>query len=270
MDCPFQYEMTGIARTLRPIGEDDMKRFLSVILVTVSCFMITTCGNPTGSREKDVSTAVSQSMQEESGEQRAQESSEESAIIPESDSETDGIRDDEGNFLEMMETVPEQSDADTITAINSEQFQMAGNDALGYVQLPADWVRFLDIEGGTDLQYSNPAGTAILTLNIFSLDGLTEEQRSQITLDQMAQMLAYSLEQDDVSELVGDKTTFAGYEAVRIFGYFISEDHDLPSMIVCWLFDDQDGITHFVSMESAIEDFQKMYTQVESTYSIGS
>lgn len=238
--------------------------------MTSSCLMIAACGRQTVSQETGAPTAASQMMQEESGEQEEQASSEETAEMIESNSEAESFQDEEGDILGIMESALTQSGTDAITDIDSEQVQMVGNDELGYVKIPADWVRFFDIEGGTDLQYSNPAGTAILTLNIFSLDGLTEEQRGQITLDHMAQMLTYSLEQDDVSELVGDKTTFAGYEAIRIFGFFISEDHDLPSMIVCWLFEDQDGVTHFVSMESAIEDFKNMYTQIESTYSFGS
>ena len=45
---------------------------------------------------------------------------------------------------------------------NEGSSQTIGTDEFGYVTIPDTWVRFRDLDGGTDLQYSDPQGNSSL------------------------------------------------------------------------------------------------------------
>lgn len=172
-----------------------------------------------------------------------------------------------GNEAAVPETPPAGIE-DTAGNLSGMETQTIGNDELGYVTLPGDWLEFRDLNGAADLQYSNPAGTSIVSLNIFDLSSLTEEQRAEFTAQDAADNVWYNLEQSEVEDINGATVTLGGYQAFEIYGQFLSEDHDLPSAIVCWIFEDGAGVFHYVSAEGAIEDFADVFSYVEESYTL--
>lgn len=147
-----------------------------------------------------------------------------------------------------------------------EQMQQVGTAEFGYVTVPGDWGPFLDLDGGDDFQYADPEGRCIITLNVFSDEGLTEEQKAQVTAELAAQSLWYNLEQNGVEEIQGARVTLNGIEAFQVYGLFVSEDYGEASMIVCWTFMDEDGVIHYVSAEAPAELALETVAYVESSY----
>jgi len=151
---------------------------------------------------------------------------------------------------------------------NAAGMQVIGTAEAGYVMVPDDWLEFQDASGNVSLQYANPAGTSIITLNVFDLSGLTEEQRLSFTVEDAANNVWYNLEQNGVTDIKGATVSMAGYDAHEVYGYFMSEDHDLPSAIVCWIFADRTGILHYVSAEAAVEDLMAVSAYIEENYTL--
>lgn len=161
----------------------------------------------------------------------------------------------------------EVSESQTEETENVEM-QTVGTGEFGYVTVPDTWMKFTDLDGGTDFQYSNPQGTSIITLNTFSFDDLTEEQKSQVDLESAAQSVWYNLENNQVSGIEGARVTLGPYDALQIYGYFTSEDYGLESGIVCWVFESSDGVFHYVAAEAALDDLMDVVSYVEDSYTL--
>lgn len=153
---------------------------------------------------------------------------------------------------------------------NLEGLQTVGTEEFGYVSIPDDWLRFYDLDGGTDFQYSDPTHACIITLNVFSDEGLTEEQKAQLTDELAAQSLWYNLEQNGVQDIQGAHVTLNGIPALQVYGVFTSEDYDQTSIIVCWTFQSEDGVLHYVAAEAPVEQSLEVVGYVENSYILDS
>lgn len=151
---------------------------------------------------------------------------------------------------------------------STEVTQTIGNEAMGYVTIPSTWIKFVDVDGGTDLQYSNAGGTDIITLNIFDDAGLTEEQKAKLDAESAASSVWYNLEQNDVTDITGARVTLGGFEAFQCYGMFISEDFGIESMIVCWIFEDESGVLHYISAEGPMMSVMEVVSYVENSFTM--
>ena len=164
-------------------------------------------------------------------------------------------------------TVSDPADGgSSVSESETAGMQVIGTAESGYIMVPGDWLEFEDSSGVAGLQYANPAGTSIITLDVFDLSDLTEEQSASFTVEDAANNVWYNLEQSGVGEIRGATVSLAGYDAHEVYGYFMSEDHDLPSAIVCWIFQDRAGTLHYVSAEAAVEDLPVVSGYIEETY----
>lgn len=211
-----------------------MKKVTAMILIAAMCFSLASCKS---------SDTLSKSVEEMSAEEIEE-------IIKKDIAE--------------RETAEENTAKD---AENSSDMQVIGSGEFGYVSVPDNWVEFRELDGGTDFQYSNSSGTSIITLNVFSDEGLTEEQKDQLDADAVASSVWYNLENNEVTDLVGAKVTLNGYDATQVYGYFVNEDHGLPSVIVCWIVEDEQGAFHYISAEGTLDDIVDVVSYVESSYS---
>ncbi|WP_349947095.1 hypothetical protein ABFV83_01185 [Lacrimispora sp. BS-2] len=152
--------------------------------------------------------------------------------------------------------------------LNEGSSQTIGTDEFGYVTIPATWVRFQDLDGGTDLQYSDSLGNSIITLNVFNDEGLSEEDKAKMTAETAANSVWYNLEQNEVQKIAGAQVTLGKYDAFQIYGSFISEDHSLPSIIVCWIFEDENNVLHYISAEAPVENSAEILSYIEDSYTL--
>ncbi len=172
-----------------------------------------------------------------------------------------------GGELSESDRDTDQSD-ESSTGENETDMQIVGNEELGYVAVPGDWVKFLDLDGGTDLQYSNTAGTSIITLNVFDTEGMPEEEKNELDVDAVATYIWYNMAMDSVTDIAAARVTVNDYEAVQIYGRFNNPDHELPSIIVCWIVEDEQGVFHYVSAEGTIDNAMGVVSYVENSYSL--
>ena len=171
-----------------------------------------------------------------------------------------------GNLADSVQKAEEASGS--LSVLNKNSSQTIGTDEFGYVTIPDTWVRFQDLAGGTDLQYSDPQGKSIITLNVIGHGELTEEQKAQLTAEAAANSVWYNLELNDVQEITGAQVKLGKYDSFQICGSFISEDYSLPSMIVCWIIKDGNNVLHYISAEAPIENAEEVVSYVEDSYTL--
>ncbi len=144
---------------------------------------------------------------------------------------------------------------------DSMDMKFVGEDYYGWVEVPSDWVNFRDINPEvTALQFSNPEGTSILTLDVI-LDS------SGLTTEQMASNIWDGLEGDGVDDVVGAEVLLGGYDAYQLYGSYI-DSHSEPAIIVVWLFPDSIGVNHYVAIEGQVDDIMDCVNYVESTFKL--
>ena len=98
--------------------------------------------------------------------------------------------------------------------------QTIGNSEMGYLDIPADFLKFEDVVANTDLQYSDKTATTIFTLNT-----LGDEDPADLDLEAGAQSLAQQLQSQGAQGLTGAKVKVAGkYDAYQVYGYWPEDD----------------------------------------------
>lgn len=134
-----------------------------------------------------------------------------------------------------------------------------GNKALGFAEVPSNWVSFKDVDVSSDkrlTQYSDPLGRTILSLSAF--DSMTAEQ--------LAQFSASRMKADSTAKVEGAAVTLGELQAYQV--YSINSGGQLW---VIWTFDGSDNLAHYISLEGFADDsepgFMTVFDGVQSTYS---
>lgn len=141
------------------------------------------------------------------------------------DFETD--RDYDKNFEETPE-VPENEKPESTPEITLEEpeqdTQLIGNDIVGTMEIPSNFIPFQDISGGDDLQYSDPGGYLIFTMNI--IEGADRET--------MKENLMMGLTSEGALGVTGANVYVNYYPAQQVYGYY----PDVEKYLVIWLIED--------------------------------
>ena len=125
-----------------------------------------------------------------------------------------------GEVEEEEEEVPEE--------------QRVGSSSYGYITIPGDWVAYQDANSNSSLQYTD--GTYIITLKAV--------QSSQSSALSYATAVKRNFENDGV-DTTGATVSLGKYKAYQVYGYYTS----VQKWHVCWIFEAEDGKTHFISVE---------------------
>ncbi len=138
-------------------------------------------------------------------------------------SESSSSLEEDSSITENTSSAETSSYESTSSLIeNTSDTKTIGNSQMGYIDIPADFVIFEDVEENTDLQYSDKTGGTIFTLNIVGDGSMSVDE---IDLDQSAQLLAKFLTDKGAENLTGAKVKVAGkYDALQIYGYWSAED----------------------------------------------
>lgn len=108
------------------------------------------------------------------------------------------------------------------------QTKRIGQEGFGYVDVPQNWRRFFDRQGGDDYQYSDPEGNGIITMNIFDLSGLSEEEAAQIGAEEAAQSVWQNIEDAGGKDIQGAQVKLRGYDAYQVYAVYDDGDYFLP------------------------------------------
>lgn len=112
--------------------------------------------------------------------------------------------------------------------------QRVGSSSYGYITIPGDWVAYQDANSNSSLQYTD--GTYIITLKAV--------QSSQSSALSYATAVKRNFENDGV-DTTGATVSLGKYKAYQVYGYYTS----VQKWHVCWIFEAEDGKTHFISVE---------------------
>lgn len=162
-------------------------------------------------------------------------------------------------------SVPQNPDQGILSDEDGVYF---GDETYGYVKVPTDWVNFQDLDGVPGVQFSNPIGSSIITLDIFDLSQLPQEMLSTVTSEELAKNVWYNLENSEVTNIVGASVQLMGLDAYQVYGDYVSEDYGWDSVIVCWIFKTEDGVFRYVAAEGGVDDIVNVVTYVESSYTL--
>lgn len=220
-----------------------MKKQLAVALLLLLCMFTTGCGKQT------------------TGNQTTGSDDREATTLTDLESMMDSEMKDNEQLLEDP-IVAETEETQT------EEMQTVGTETFGYISIPSTWVKFKDLDGGTDFQYSNIDGTAIVTMNLFDDAGLSEDQKADLDAKTAASSVWMNLEANGVTDIEGASVMLGNYEAYQVYGAFSSEDQGLASFIVCWIFEDENGNFHYISAEAPMESVMDVVSYVEKSYTL--
>lgn len=112
--------------------------------------------------------------------------------------------------------------------------QRVGSSSYGYITIPGDWVAYQDASSNSSLQYTD--GSYIVTLK--------SVESSQSSALSYATAVKRSFEGDGV-DTTGATVSLGKYKAYQVYGYYTS----VQKWHVCWIFEAEDGKTHFISVE---------------------
>ena len=116
-------------------------------------------------------------------------------------------------------------------------YKYVGSEEFGYIKVPNNWVKFVDVESNDTIQYSY-ANTWITTIYA---------TKSDMSLSNYANTV-YSNFKDDGANFVTlrkEKITEKNYNAYKITCYY--EDDNV--YVRCWTFEDENGIKHYIAIE---------------------
>ena len=153
----------------------------------------------------------------------------------------------------------------TVSEGNKEETQIIGSNEYGFVKVPKSWVRFHEVEGGNDIQYSDGTDINIVTLNTFKAEqfNISEEEYAKLDVVTVSSSILTSKEQSsDFSKVWGSKSTIGGYEA-----YVVNAIAKSGKYLVTWVFRSNDGKIRYVSLEGDGETLKTILPMVESSWS---
>ena len=136
---------------------------------------------------------------------------------------------------------------------NSEESQVIGSDEYGFVKVPKSWIKFNEVQGGNDIQYSDGTDVNIVTLNTFKAeqfgisDGIFTSKESN----------------PEFTKVWGSKSTIGGYEA-----YVVNAISKSGKYIITWIFKSSDGKFRYVALEGTPETLKNLLPMIEESWTI--
>ena len=160
---------------------------------------------------------------------------------------------------DMMEAIKEDfaKKSDTpIDEVNTTKLKRVGSKQMGYISILPEWHKFKDLdESVKDLQYSDPAATTIVSMNIFDKTGLTKEEARKFGAEDAARHVWTNLENHGATEVAGNTIKFQHYDAFQLYATYTG-----GAQLVAWLFEAEDKEIHYIAVESPTDEKFKLLT----------
>ncbi len=190
---------------------------------------------------------------------------EEEVVLTDEDvKETDLLDDAEDEKESDAEDADDATDTDSDDDTD-DQTQHVGADGIGFVDVPASWVEFKDVDGNSSIQWCDGTPYTIISLDTFNVDSVPEEERADFDAEDAAKsvwanMLNAGCEEDSVQ---GGRVTLAGRDALQVYGVYPN-----GSFLVCWLLQDDQGVIRYVAAEGTQDTIMDAVDVVEDTYAL--
>ncbi|MBP3893951.1 MAG: hypothetical protein J6D34_07930 [Atopobiaceae bacterium] len=156
-------------------------------------------------------------------------------------------------------------DEGTSDATTTQETQRIGAEGIGFVEVPANWMEFKDVDGNSSIQWCDGTPYTIISLNTFDTSGVPEDQRASFSAEDAANSIWDNMLNDGVSEdaIQGARVTLANREALQVYGLYPD-----GSFLVCWLVEDDNGVIRYVSAEGPESTIYDAVEMVQNTYEL--
>ena len=165
---------------------------------------------------------------------------------------------------EKTETTSVQETTVATTTASIKDTQWIGSDDYGYVKVPQSWIKFKDVNGGDDIQYSDGTDINIVTLNTFKAEqfGISESELEKVDPIQISNSIYQSKsESPDFSKVWGSKSRIGGYDA-----YQVNCIAKTGKYLVIWIFKSDDGKFRYVSLEGNLDTIKELAPTIEESW----
>ena len=165
---------------------------------------------------------------------------------------------------EKTETTSVQETTVATTTAPIKDTQWIGSDDYGYVKVPQSWIKFKDVNGGDDIQYSDGTDINIVTLNTFKAEqfGISESELEKVDPIQISNSIYQSKsESPDFSKVWGSKSRIGGYDA-----YQVNCIAKTGKYLVIWIFKSDDGKFRYVSLEGDLDTIKELAPTIEESW----
>lgn len=165
---------------------------------------------------------------------------------------------------EKTETTSVQETTVATTTAPIKDTQWIGSDDYGYVKVPQSWIKFKDVNGGDDIQYSDGTDINIVTLNTFKAEqfSISESELEKVDPIQISNSIYQSKsESPDFSKVWGSKSRIGGYDA-----YQVNCIAKTGKYLVIWIFKSDDGKFRYVSLEGDLDTIKELAPTIEESW----
>ena len=165
---------------------------------------------------------------------------------------------------EKTETTSVQETTVATTTASIKDTQWIGSDDYGYVKVPQSWIKFKDVNGGDDIQYSDGTDINIVTLNTFKAEqfGISESELEKVDPIQISNSIYQSKsESPDFSKVWGSKSRIGGYDA-----YQVNCIAKTGKYLVIWIFKSDDGKFRYASLEGDLDTIKELAPTIEESW----
>ena len=101
--------------------------------------------------------------------------------------------------------------------VKMEEMQRVGSDNYGYIDIPKNWLKFRDVDGGDSIQYTDGSGYNIVTMNAYTKEKAKIQEREEFTAQTIANRIYYNWQKNkNVNRVCGSKGAVAGNEAYQV------------------------------------------------------
>ena len=164
-------------------------------------------------------------------------------------------------------TSQDSTNSNTLSSTqNSEESQVIGSDEYGFVKVPKSWIKFNEVQGGNDIQYSDGTDVNIVTLNTFKAEqfGISDNEFQKLETVRISDSIFTSKESNpEFTKVWGSKSTIGGYEA-----YVVNAISKSGKYIITWIFKSSDGKFRYVALEGTPETLKNLLPMIEESWTI--
>lgn len=147
--------------------------------------------------------------------------------------------------------------------VKTEETQRVGSDDYGYIDIPKNWLKFRDVDGGDSIQYTDGSGYNIVTMNAYTKEKAKIQEREEFTAQTIANRIYYNWQNNkNVNRVWGSKGAVAGNEAYQVNVIMKSGQY-----LVSWIFK-KDEKVYLIALEGNRETLIKLPPYIEKTWSL--
>ena len=152
------------------------------------------------------------------------------------------------------------SDKDVSTTTKTKRI---GSADYGYIDIPSNWIKFTDLDGGDSVQFTDGSAYNIVTMNGYTREKAHVQEGETFNAELIFQRLAYSWNgHKDIEKLWGAKTTVVGNETFQLNVIMKS-----GQVVVSWVFQKDDKV-YLISFEGDRETLASVISYIEETWSL--